>query len=134
MALDISGNWEVGDDLSVIEALKLPFGSYTLDCIQDCMNQLEVISGDAVLKVKALLVDYGVARGAQEAANLADTEGKTLVKADVLEWERNGGNGMDGLQAEILQIQRDLAHWFAFCECINLDAMYGGLHTSLVRS
>ena len=133
MALDVSGNWEVGDDLSVIEALKLPFGSYTLDCIQDCMNQLEVISADAVLKVKALLVDYGVARSSQETSNLADTEGKTLVKADVLEWERNSGS-MDGIQEEILQIQRDLAHWFAFCECINLDDMYGGLHTALIRS
>lgn len=133
MALITSGNWEVGDDLSVIEALKLPFGEYTLDCIQDCMNQLEVISADAVLKVKALLVDYGVARAAQETANLADTEGKTLIKADVLEWEADQG-GMDGLQQEILQIQRDLAHWFAFCECIDLDGMYGGLVTPLVRS
>ena len=134
MALDTSNNWVAGDDLLVIEALKLPFGQYTLDCVQRCMNQLEVIDVSSSLKVKALLTDYATARSAQEAANLADTEGKTLVKADVLEWERNGGE-MDGLQSEIMSIQRDLANWFAFCECMDMGAFSGyGMQSSLIRS
>lgn len=134
MALDTSNNWVAGDDLLVIEALKLPFGQYTLDCVQRCMNQLEVIDVSSSLKVKALLTDYATARSAQEAANLADTEGKTLVKADVLEWERNGGE-MDGLQSEIMSIQRDLANWFAFCECMDMGAFSGyGNGVSLIRS
>lgn len=132
MALDTSGNWVVGDDLLVIEALDLPFGQYTLDCVQRCMAQLEDIDGSASLKVKELLTDYSNARTAQKAANLADTEGKTLVKADVLEWEKN--EGADGLQDEIRLVRMDLQNWFSFCECINFGV--GGIdgYTSLVRS
>ena len=134
MALDLSGNWVAGDDLLVVEALKLPFGQYTLDCVQRCMNQLEGIDVSASLKVKGLLTDYDTARTAQETANLANTEGKTLVKADVLEWERNVASA-DGLQDEIMMIQRDLANWFAFCECMDLGSYTGGMGPSaLIRS
>ena len=134
MALDTSNNWVAGDDLLVIEALKLPFGKYTLDCVQRCMNQLEDIDVNASLKVKGLLTDYATARTAQETANLADTEGKTLIKADVLEWERNKG-GIDGLQSEIMLIQKDLANYFAFCECIDMGGYTGGDGSiALIRS
>ena len=133
MALDTSNNWVAGDDLLVIEALKLPFGKYTLDCVQRCMNQMEVIDVSASLKVKGLLTDYATARTAQETANLADTEGKTLVKADVLEWEKDK-SGVDGVQSEIMLIQMDLANYFAFCECIDMGGYTGGGSTMLIRS
>lgn len=134
MALDTSNNWVAGDDLLVIEALKLPFGQYTLDCVQRCMNQLEVIDVSSSLKVKGLLTDYATARSAQEAANLADVEGKTLIRADVLEWSKNEASA-DGLQNEIMLIQRDLANWFAFCECMDMGAFSGyGMQSSLIRS
>ena len=92
MALDTSGNWEAGDDLRIIEALMLPFGTYVLDCTQNCMAQLEDMSPEAVLRVRALLDEYEAADQAESGQNLGDTEGKVLVKADVLEWEVvNGG-------------------------------------------
>ena len=44
MALDTSGVYTAGDDYRVIKVLNLPFGSYTLDCVANCMNQLEDMS------------------------------------------------------------------------------------------
>ena len=55
MALDVSGNWQAGDDLRIITALSLPFGSFTLDCVQNCCGQLEEMSPEAVLEVLSLI-------------------------------------------------------------------------------
>ena len=134
MALDVSGNWVAGDDLRVIEALMLPFGQYTLTCTQNCMNQLEDMSADAVLNVRTLLDEYEAAKLAQSTTNLADTEGKTLVKADVLEWERNGTSEVSGPQQEMLRTQQELAQYFAFCSC--MGSLGGGSYgqTALIRS
>lgn len=133
MALDVTGNWVAGDDLRVIEALQLPFGSYTLTCTQDCMNQLEDMSPDAVIRVRALLDRYEAAKTALITGDLADTEGKTLVKADVLEWERNKGE-INGQQLEMLRAQQELAQYFAFCSCMG-GMLPGSSHsTPLIRS
>ena len=134
MALDVSGNWVAGDDLRVIEALMLPFGQYTLTCAQNCMNQLEDLSADAVLNVRTLLDEYEAAKLAQSTTNLADTEGKTLVKADVLEWERNGTSEVSGPQQEMLRTRQELAQYFAFCSC--MGSLGGGAYgqTALIRS
>ena len=136
MALDVSGNWEAGDDLRVIEALGLPFGSYTIECTQNCMNQLEDMSPEAVLRVRALLDEYEAAKTAESTQNLSDTEGKTLVKADVLEWERNGAGEVSGPQMEMIRTQQELAQYFAFCSCMGGLQQGGGYYgmANLVRS
>ena len=90
MALNTTGNWEAGDDLRVIECLGVPFGSYTLTCIQNCANQLEIMSDQAVLNVKEALTEYEAAKTAQTAQDLSNSEGKELVKAAVLEWALKG--------------------------------------------
>ena len=125
MALDTSGNWEAGDDLRLIEALGLPFGAYTLDCVQKCMNELEDMSPEAVLRVRALLDEYEAAKQAESSSNLADTEGKVLVKADVLEWEVTGTGQPSGAQQEMMRTQYEIANYFAFCSCMG-SAMPGG--------
>ena len=84
MALDTTGNWVAGDDLRIIEALMLPFGTYVLDCTQNCMNQLEDMSPEAVLRVRALLDEYEAAKTAEKESNLADTEGKVLDRKSVV--------------------------------------------------
>lgn len=137
MALDITGVWSEGDDIRVIEALLLPFGSYTLSCVQDCMNQLEDMSTTAALNVIGLLDEYDTAKNAEINSNLADTEGKTLVKADVLEWERNGATEMSGPQTEMARIRMELWNYFAFCSCLSgLNPGSGGGYgiASLIRS
>lgn len=136
MALDVTGNWVAGDDLRVIEALLLPFGTYTLDCTQNCMNQLEDMSPEAVLRVRALLDEYEAADSAESTQNLGDTEGKTLVKADVLEWEVTGG-GVSGTTHEKAKLREEIARYFAFCSCLGsmLPGNGGGYgSTGLIRS
>ena len=119
MALDVTGVWEPGDDLRVIEALGLPFGSYVLDCVQNCMNQLEDISPEACVRVRALLDQYEAADNADTEQNTGDVEGKVLVKADVLEWEVVGGKtGLTGPQKEKAKIRYELWNYFAFCSCL----------------
>jgi len=137
MALDTTGNWVAGDDLRVIEALLLPFGTFTLDCTQNCMNQLEDMSPEAVLRVRALLDEYEAADSAESTQNLGDTEGKVLVKADVLEWEVTGG-GVPGTTQEKAKIREEIARYFAFCSCLGgmLPGSGSGGYgtTSLIRS
>jgi len=118
MALDTTGVWTAGDDLRVIECLMLPFGTYTLDCTQNCMNQLEDMSSAAASNVVALLDEYDVAKAAESSSNLSDTEGKVLVKADVLEWEVTGAGVPSGAQQEMNRIRMEVANYFAFCSCM----------------
>ena len=136
MALNTSGNWVAGDDLRIIECLMLPFGTYVLDCTQNCMNQLQEMSDAAVLRVRALLDEYDAADQAESTQNLGDTEGKVLVKADVLEWEVTG-NGVAGTTQEKANIRSEIARYFAFCSCLGSvlpgTGGYAG-HSSLIRS
>ena len=117
MALDTSGNWEAGDDLRLIEALMLPFGSYTLDCTQNCMEQLEDMSPEAVLRVRVLLDEYEAADSAESGQNLGNTEGKVLVEADVLRWEVVNG-GISGATQEKAKTRDEIARYFSFCSCL----------------
>ena len=119
--LDTSGNWESGDDLRIIEALLLPFGTFTLDCVGNCANQLEDMSPEAVLRVKALLDEYEAADAAESGQNLGDTEGKVLTKADVLEWTVVNG-GISGTSQEKAKLRYEIWQYFAFCSCL------GSLH------
>ena len=133
MALDVTGNWVAGDDLRVIEALLLPFGTYVLDCTQKCMAELEDMSPEAVLRVRTLLDEYEAADSAESTQNLGDTEGKTLVKADVLEWEKN--DGASGPTMEKASVRAEISRYFSFCSC--LYGTMGGSSaggTSLIRS
>ena len=139
MTLDTSGNWVAGDDLRVMEALLVPFGSYTIECIQNCMAQLEEMSSEAVLRVRELLDEYDVADAAEGSQNIGNTEGKTLVKADVLEWEVTGGkSGITGPTQEKNKVRMELWNYFAFCVCLgNLNPNNGNggyWSTKLVRS
>ena len=135
MALDTSGAWVAGDDLRIIEALGLPFGSFTLKCTQDCANQLEDMSPQAVLNVRAALDEYEAAKAAESAQNLSDTEGKTLIKADVLEWEPDASGQPSGAQKEMARAKAEIAQYFAFCSCMGgLQGGSGYGAAPLVRS
>lgn len=141
MALDITGVWSAGDDIRVIECLLLPFGTYVLDCTQKCMNQLEDMSPEAATRVVGLLDEYDAAKQVESNTNIGDTEGKVLVKADVLEWEVVGGAGSPtGPQQEMARIRMEVANYFAFCSCLGGSLPGGGAGggyfgtSSLIRS
>jgi hypothetical protein len=127
MALDTSGNWVAGDDLRVIEALHLGFSQYMLQGIQVCMNDLERISGDAVVRVRTALVRYEAAREAKIAADLGNTEDKMLTKADVLEWSRSMGGGVS---VEMGAASEQVRSYFSSCPYVPQPTM----GTLLLRS
>ena len=137
MALDTSGNWEAGDDLRIIEALMLPFSEYVLSCTQNCMMQLEAMSPEAVLRVRALLDEYEAADQAETEQNLGDTEGKVLVQADVLHWQVVNG-GISGSSQEKASTRDEIARYFSFCSCLGSilpgGPGYGYGTASLIRS
>ena len=136
--LDTSGNWVAGDDLRIIEALMLPFSEYVLTCTGNCCNQLEAMSPEAVLRVRALLDEYEAADQAETEQNLGDTEGKVLTKADVLEWTVVNG-GISGSSQEKAKVRDEIARYFSFCSCLG-SILPGGPGsggygtTSLIRS
>lgn len=134
MALDVSGNWVAGDDLRIVEALGVPFGSYTLTCIQNCCGQLEDMSAQAVLNVRAALDEYEAAKTAESTQNLSDSEGKTLVRADVLEWATDPAGTPSGAQKEKMRAKDEIAQYFAFCSCLGGLLGGSGYNTPLIRS
>ena len=134
MALDTTGNWVAGDDLRVMEALGLGFSQYMLQGLQTCMNQLEDISPEAVLAVRDELTRYETAKSAKTAADLANTESKTLIKADVLEWEPSKSGSLVGLDAEIADTKLKIANYFAFCPYTAGTGAGATGMTSLIRS
>ena len=132
--LDVSGLWSDGDDYRLIKALRVPFGTYTLDCIAGCMNDLQAMSTVAQQDVLDLLTSYETAETAQETANLADTEGKTLIKADVLEWSPDGTDKPSGPQKQMMADRMHLQSIFAFCSCLGGLQSATSYVTPLIRS
>ena len=134
MALITTGNWVAGDELRIIEALGVPFGSYSLECVADCANQLEVMSAQAVLNVRAALDEYEAAKSAESTQNLSDSEGKTLVKADVLSWEKDPSGTPSGAVKEMQRAKAEIAKYFAFCSCLGGLSGSSSYGTPLIRS
>ena len=135
MALDTSGVYSTGDDIRVIEALRLPFGSFVLDCVQDSMNQLETMSSAAATNLVAELTAFETAETAETTQNLSDSEGKTLVKADVLEWSKDSEGTPSGNQKEMDRAKSQIERYLSFSPCLSsyLNAGSYGM-TPVIRS
>ena len=133
MALDTSGVYTAGDDYKVIKILSIPFGDYSLDCVSNCLNQLEDMSTVAAQDLVDMIGEWETADAVQTTEDLSQTDGKkVLTKADVLEWEVTG-TGVTGPQMQKLKIEQDIAELLAFCSC--LGGYLGGYSgTMLVRS
>lgn len=132
--LNTTGVYTEGDDFRVIKALDVPFGTYSLNCVAGCLNDLEVMSPTAAADLVALLDSFDVANAAESTANLEQAGGqKVLVEADVLSWQVING-GISGAAQEKGKIRTDIAQIMSFCVCL---AGYATNHvggTSLVRS
>lgn len=132
--LDTSGVYSEGDDFRVIKALDVPFGSFTLECVAGCMNDLEVMSSIAAADLVALLDSYDVASAAETANLLEQTGGaKVLVKADVLSWQVIN-DGISGASQQKAKAVGSITQIMSFCACLQgyLSAQTHG--TSLIRS
>lgn len=135
MALDTSGVYSAGDDIRVIEVLRLPFGSFVLDCVQDSMNQLETMSSAAATNLVAELTAFEAAEAAETTQNLSDSEGKTLVEADVLKWEKDADGVPSGNQKEMQRASSQIERYLSFSPCLSSYLAAGNVNmTNLVRS
>lgn len=132
--LDTTGVYSAGDDYRVIKVLGVPFGSYTLECVAGCMNDLEDMSPTAAADLVSLLDAWDTADAAQSTENLEQADGrKVLVKADVLEWEVVNG-GTSGTTQQKGKIQGEVAQIMSFCTCLGgFMGGYGGM-AQLIRS
>ena len=111
MALDLT-NWNEGDDLRVLTALGLGISPYKVQTIQGDMNYIALTYPTAVAAILNLLNQYDVAQLSLSSLNRS-SEGKTLVKADVLEWEVTGTPTYSP-QSEISRVQDQLWLYFDF--------------------
>lgn len=132
--LDTSGVYTAGDDYRVIKVLDIPFGTFTLECVAGCMNDLEVMSPPAAADLVATLDEYAAASAIETASNLEQADGrKVLTTADVLEWTVVNG-GTSGVSLELASLRGDVRQIMAFCPCLQgyLQDDMGG--TALIRS
>lgn len=124
--LDVSGSWTEGDQYRVLEVLGLGMSQYMVDGITTCMNDMV----DALAaRVVVDLDRYDAAKAAQTAADLTNPENKTLIKADVLEWQVSAGGA--GTAREMSSAASDVR--LAFASCPHVPQM-GYSTTPLIRS
>ena len=125
--------WETGDAEAILKVVGLPVTAFNLSQILSCMDELESVSVVAVGWVQTLLADYAAAEDLLSNLNLSGT-GKTLTKADVLEWEPDkGGSYAFSPLTEMQRIAAEITRYFGDCLGIETsNGFYGS--TPLIRS
>ena len=129
--LDTSLGWVAGDVERVLLALEIGISPYTISEMTVGCNELGGIASTQVSNVRTLLSEWDSALADQKAVGGKDEAGKTLVKADVLEWEVNGSR-YDGILKEKSRIYNELRKIFSFVSIVGVGG--GSLGVSLYRS
>ena len=129
--LDTSLGWVAGDVERILLALEIGISSYTIHEMTVGCNELGGIASTQVSNVRVLLSEWDSALADQKAVGGKDEAGKTLVKADVLEWEVDGSR-YDGILREKSRIYNELNKIFSFVSIVNVGG--GSLGVSLYRS
>ena len=129
--LDTSLGWVAGDVERVLLALEIGISPYTISEMTVGCNELGGIASTQVSNVRVLLGEWDSALADQKAVGGKDEAGKTLVKADVLEWEVDGSR-YDGILREKSRIYNELRKIFSFVSIVGVGG--GSLGVSLYRS
>ena len=129
--LDTSLGWVAGDVERILLALEIGISPYTISEMTVGCNELGGIASTQVSNVRTLLSEWDSALADQKAVGGKDEAGKTLVKADVLEWEVNGSR-YDGILKEKSRIYNELRKIFSFVSVVGVGG--GTLGVSLYRS
>ena len=129
--LDTSLGWVAGDVERILLALEIGISPYTISEMTVGCNELGSIASTQVSNVRTLLSEWDSALADQKAVGAKDEAGKTLVKADVLEWEVNGSR-YDGILKEKSRIYNELRKIFSFVSIVGVGG--GTLGVSLYRS
>ncbi len=124
--------WVAGDVERILIACGVGVSEYTINEVTVCCNELGVMSTTLVSTVRGLLSDYDSAVTVEKTVNVSDNGGKTLIKADVLEWEADKGGRYEAIVTEKRRNVKDLLNIFAFCPVI--DGVLGSQGTALYRS
>ena len=124
--------WVAGDVERILVAIGIGVSEYTINEMTVCANELGGMSSTLVATVRGLLADYDAAVTVEKTVNTGADGGKTLVKADVLEWETNKGGRYEAITIEKRRNVNDLLTIFAFCPIV--DGMLGSQSTRLLRS
>lgn len=112
--LNTSYGWSQGDQIRLLIASGLSVGSYQISVITQSMNDLGNISTYAVSSVLDLLDQFENAQTKLTELN-TNNNGRTLIKADVLEWETAKGENNYNPQMEILRIRTQLYQYMSMC-------------------
>lgn len=128
--LNTTYGWSNGDDIRLLVASGLSVSGYQKDQIIICMNELGAISTDAVGAVQDLMDQFEEAQINMSGLN-ASGNGKTLIKADVLEWEASNAGATYSPEREISRIRGLLYQYFGSCP-LYVDGYQG--NTGLIRS
>ena len=129
--LNTSLGWVAGDVERILLALEIGISSYTIHEMTVGCNELGSIASTQVSNTRTLLSEWDNALADQKAVGAKDEAGKTLVKADVLEWEVNGSR-YDGILKEKSRIYNELRKIFSFVSIVEVGG--GSLGVSLYRS
>lgn len=130
--LDLDLGWHDGDAERILIVLGVGVSEYGLKEIVVCMNRLGDISNTMVGEVRDILGEWDTAEEHLRNAGHEDNAGKVLVKADVLEWEREGGGKREGILKEKERISYKLGMILSFCPIV-VDVS-GSQGTRLYRS
>lgn len=128
--LNTAAGWTNGDEIRVLIASGLLVSVYHKEQIIVCMNQLAEISPTLVGPIQDLLDQFDEAQTNMTTLN-ASASGKTLIKADVLEWETGQPGTNYSPEREVARIQGLLYQYFGSCP------LYGGgfnSYMNLIRS
>ena len=128
--LNTAAGWTNGDEIRVLIASGLLVSVYHKEQIIVCMNQLAEISPTLVSPIHDLLDQFDEAQTNMTTLN-ASASGKTLIKADVLEWETGQPGTNYSPEREVARIQGLLYQYFGSCPLYN-----GGFsgYMNLIRS
>jgi hypothetical protein len=128
--LNTAAGWVNGDEMRVLIASGLLVSGYHKTQMIVCMNEVAALSPTLVGPIQDLLDQFEEAQANMTSLN-ASGNGKTLIKADVLEWEASQLGTSYSPEREISRIQGLLYQYFGSCPLYQ-----GGFsaYSALIRS
>ena len=112
--LNTAAGWVNGDEMKVLIASGLLVSGYHKEQMIVCMNELATLSPTLVGPIQDLLDQFEEAQTNMNGLN-SSGNGKTLIKADVLEWEASQLGMSYSPEREISRIQGLLYQYFGSC-------------------
>lgn len=112
--LNTAAGWVNGDEMRVLIASGLLVSGYHKEQMIVCMNEVASLSPTLVGPIQDLLDQFEEAQANMTSLN-ASGNGKTLIKADVLEWEASQLGASYSPEREISRIRGLLYQYFGSC-------------------